>query len=390
MIVLCLALALQQPSDSLTLSDALERARRQRGIVASAAAGVAGARAAARTAGAIPNPTISYSHTESTPVNHFLVDQPFDWLIRRGPDRAAGRAGVARAVADSAGAVTSLLHEVRVAFYRARAARLAESLVGAQASLADSVAGIAAARLRAGDISQLEQEQAALEAHRARQTESAARETARAAEADLARALGWEGPAPGAAGALDEGLDRIPGDSLEGAELPAVRAAVADSTAAAAQARSARLARVPLPTLQSGAEWGDDAQPGALAVIGISLPFPLWNHGGGAAAAAKARAEQTAALTREARLDAVRQIRQARIHLEESAARARDDRDALAPAAAALRARTVRAYQAGETGILPVLDALRTERDVLLTTLRDQLTYQEALADWYALAGRSV
>jgi outer membrane protein, heavy metal efflux system len=389
MIVLCLALALQQPSDSLTLSEALERARRQRGIVASAAAGVAGARAAARTAGGIPNPTISYSHTESTPVNHFLVDQSFDWLFRRGPDRAAGRAGVARAVADSAGAVTSLLHEVRVAFYRARAARLAESLVGAQASLADSVAGIAAARLRAGDISQLEQEQAALEAQRARQTESAARETARAAEADLARALGWDGPAPGAAGALDAGLDQIPGDSLEDSELPAVRAAVADSTAAAAQARSAGLARIPLPTLQSGAEWGDDAQPGALAVIGISLPFPLWNHGGGAAAAAKARAEQTAALTREARLDAVRQVRQARIHLEESAARARDDRDTLAPAAAALRARSVRAYQAGETGILPVLDALRTERDVLLTTLRDQLTYQEALADWYALSGRS-
>ena len=85
----------------------------------------------------------------------------------------------------------------------------------------------------------------------------------------------------------------------------------------------------------------------------------------------------------------MRQVRQARIHLEESAARARDDRDALAPAAAALRARAVRAYQAGETGILPVLDALRTERDVLLTTLQDQLTYQEALADWYALAGRS-
>jgi hypothetical protein len=26
---------------------------------------------------------------------------------------------------------------------------------------------------------------------------------------------------------------------------------------------------------------------------------------------------------------------------------------------------------------------------VLLTTLQDQLAYQEALADWYALAGRS-
>ena len=389
MIALCLALALQQPSDSLTLSDALERARRQRGIVASTAAGVAGARAAVRTAGAIPNPTISYSYTESTPVNHFLVDQPLDWLFRRGPDRAAARASVARAVADSAGAVTSLLHEVRIAFYRARAARLGESLVGAQASLADSVAGIAAARLRAGDISRLEQEQAALEAQRAHQSESAARESARAAEADLARAVGWDGPAPVAGGALDAGLDRLPDGSLEGYELPAVRAAVADSAAAAARARSAALARIPLPTLQSGAEWGDDAQPGALAVIGLTVPFPLWNQGAGAADEAKARAEQTAALTREARLEAVRQATQARIHLEETAARARVDRDSLTPAAAALRARAVRAYQAGETGILPVLDALRTERDVLLTTLQDQLAYQEALADWYALAGRS-
>src|SRR4051794_39773770 len=51
MILLCVALALQQPSDSLTLSEALERARRQRGIVVSSAAGVAGARAAVRVAG---------------------------------------------------------------------------------------------------------------------------------------------------------------------------------------------------------------------------------------------------------------------------------------------------------------------------------------------------
>ena len=387
MILLYLALALQQPADSITLTDALERAQRLRGTVTGAAAGAAAARAAFRIAGTISNPTISYSHSESTPINHLLVDQPLDWLLRRGPERAAARADITRAVADSAGTVTSLRHEVRVAFYRARAARLAETLVRAQATLADSVAGIASARLRAGDISQLEEEQATLEARRARQTESAVREAGRAAEADLARALGWEGPPPAAAGALDRGIDRLPSDSVAPAELPAVRAAVADSVAAAARARTASLARIPLPTLQSGAEWGDDAQPGALAVIGIALPFPLWNHGGGGATEARARAEQIAALAREARLDALRQARQARIHLEESAARARDDRDALAPAAASVRARAVRAYQAGETGILPVLDALRTEREISLTTVQDQLAYQEALADWYALTG---
>ena len=102
MIVLCLALALQQPNDSITLSDALARAHRERGTVATAAADIAGARAALRTAGAIPNPTVSYSHTESTPVNHFLVDQPLDWLLRRRSDRSAAPAGLERGVAGTA------------------------------------------------------------------------------------------------------------------------------------------------------------------------------------------------------------------------------------------------------------------------------------------------
>ena len=100
-----------------------------------------------------------------------------------------------------------------------------------------------------------------------------------------------------------------------------------------------------------------------------------------------ARAARAAALTREARLDAVRQTRLARIHLEETAARARFDRDSIVPGAATLRGRALRAYQAGETGIFPVLDALRGERDASLAALQDQLAFQEALADWYALTG---
>jgi cobalt-zinc-cadmium efflux system outer membrane protein len=144
-----------------------------------------------------------------------------------------------------------------------------------------------------------------------------------------------------------------------------------------------------MPTVQSGAEWGDESQPGALAVVGVAIPFPIWNRGGGAAAEARARLDRAAALTREVRFDVERQVRQARIHLEETASRARFARDTLLPAAGVLRARALRAYQAGETGILPVLDALRGERDVSLAALRDQLAYQEALAEWYALIGRT-
>jgi hypothetical protein len=73
--------------------------------------------------------------------------------------------------------------------------------------------------------------------------------------------------------------------------------------------------------------------------------------------------------------------------LEETARRARAARDSLLPAAVVLRARALRAYQAGETGILPVLDALRSEREVTLSALQDELAFQEALADWHALTG---
>jgi cobalt-zinc-cadmium efflux system outer membrane protein len=387
MILLWVALALQSPGDSISLNQALDRARHARGSVTAAAAGVAEARSALRVAGAITNPTVSYSHSEATPRNHLLVDQPLDWLFRRGSDRAAARAGVDRALADSSLAVAGLLRDVRAAFYRARASRLAESLVLAQAALADSVARLAGARLRAGDISLLEQEQAAQEAARARQTAAGAREAARVDEAELARAIAWDGAPPVPSGALDAGVDHLPDSTIDVAALPAVRTAAADSAAAAAQARAAARARVPLPTLQSGAEWGDESQPGTLGIIGIAIPFPLWSLGGGTAAEARARAARASALTREARLDAVRQMRLARIHLEETAARARFDRDSIVPGAATLRRRALRAYQAGETGIFPVLDALRGERDASLAALQDQLAFQEALADWYALTG---
>ena len=326
MILLYLALALQQPADSITLTDALERAQRLRGTVTGAAAGAAAARAAFRIAGTISNPTISYSHSESTPINHLLVDQPLDWLLRRGPERAAARADITRAVADSAGTVTSLRHDVRVAFYRARAARLAETLVRAQATLADSVAGIASARLRAGDISLLEQEQATLEA-RAGAPDRVGGQGSRDVPPRpiLPARIAWEGPPPAAAGALDAGSIGFPSDSVEPAELPAVRAAVADSAAAAARARTASLAPRSTPDAPVRRRMGRrrpagrprrDRDRASASRSGITAAA--------ARTEARARAEQAAALAREARLDALRQARQARIHLEETAARARD------------------------------------------------------------------
>jgi outer membrane protein, heavy metal efflux system len=393
MLLVTALLLLQGPSpaaDTLTLSQALTLSRSGRGQTAAAAARLAAARAAYRVAGAVPNPTVSYSHSESPPRFHLLVDQPLDWLLRRGRAREAARFGIGSAEADSSLTAADLEREVRVAFYTARAAAVAESLSSAQVALSDSVARISSARLRAGDISQLESEQAHAEAARARQSLSSVREGSRIAASDLARAVGLDPQAPPVpTGALDTDLGRPPKLPLALEQIPSVRAAVADSGAAAALARSAAIGAIPLPTIQSGAEWDDPSEPnaGALAVFGLALPLPIWQHGGGATAEARARSSEAAAKVREARLVTAQRVAAARIRLEESGLRARFARDTLLPAARALRTRAVHAYQAGETGILPVLDALRSERDAALTGVQDLLSYQTALAEWEALYG---
>ena len=119
------------------------------------------------------------------------------------------------------------------------------------------------------------------------------------------------------------------------------------------------------------------------------MPLPLWNLGGAAVGFAQARLGQASAGAREARLETTRAIAEGRIRLAEAARRARFARDSLIPAARELRLRAIAAYRSGETGVLPVLDALRGERDIALSGALDFQTFQAALARWLALLGRA-
>lgn len=395
LIALLAALLVQQApspsaSPSLTLDDALRRARQARGRPASAAAGVAEARAERRLAGRVPNPDLSYERTGDAPRQHLFVDQSFSWLLTRGADRAAAAAAIRRAQADSVQTMAELVQDVRIAFFDALAANQTLRLVEDQVGFSDSLTRIARARLDVGDISRLEYEQVAQDGRRALQLLSETRETARSATAALSHAVGWQGPTqPAPSGTLDAGLEVDTSLVPSPDSIPAVRAVVADSLAAALMLRSARLGRLPIPSLTAGAEWDDPGDPGhTLSVFGLALPLPLWNSGGAEVALASARAGLAAAEAREIRLEAARALAEARIRLEETARRARFARDSLLPGARELRLRALAAYRAGETGVLPVLDALRSERDVVLAGVQDLQAFQEALARWRALFGR--
>jgi outer membrane protein TolC len=384
-------LLLQAPQlDSLRLPEATAFARAHRGSVAAAAASVDEARAGLSIRRGLPNPTASYAQTTDTPRRSVAIQQSFDWLLSRGGSVGAGRAQLTRARADLEGATRDLTREVHTAFVGALAAREARHLAEAQLAVADTLARIAARRLSAGDIPEAESDRLRLERILAAQTLSRARAEEARASLALARTLGWPGEStlPPLAGSLADGLDRPAPAPPPLADLPSVRGAVADSAAAAGEASSASWARLPLPTLELGRQWDDPSAPGArLWTFGASIPIPIFNHGGGTAALAQARARIATADLFEARLGARQQLGDAAVQLDEARLRARLASDSLLPGAARLRSRAARAYALGETGALPLLEALRTEREIVAGALNDLLAYQEALADWNSLTG---
>ena len=386
---LLLSLAVQA-ADSLTLSQALARARAERPRVAGVAAAVDRARGTARVATIIPNPASQFESDDVAPTNKITATQPLAWLPRRGADRAAGRAGVDRAIADSAQGLADVARDVRRAFFGALAADRQLELAAEQSALADSLARFGARRAAAGDISGLERDQISLEASRARVATAQSREAAAIARIDLARAVAWAGAAPPRpAGALDESLNSArPASSPDNLDMiPSIRGAVADSSAAAERLRAARIARIPVPGLLVGNEWGGTTN-GHNLILGFAMPIPIWTQGNEAVAAARGAAAEQGALAAEARLTAHASVVSARLRVTETTRRAVFARDSLLPEARRVRDGAVRLYEEGRTSVLPVLDALRAERDVARLAVSEMLAFQNARAELDAVLGR--
>jgi cobalt-zinc-cadmium efflux system outer membrane protein len=388
--VVALLSVLLQTQATLTLPEAWEAALRGRGTVRSAEAGVAAASGGVRLAGQVPNPSLLVSATGATPRAHVILDQPLSWVVTRGAERSAARAALEGAQADSTATLARLGAEVHRAFYALLARDARRRLLGEQQAVADSLVGIARRRYEAGDISQFELEQVELESRLQAQLLAAEEMELDVARAQLARAIGWpDARVPPLAGSLDDGLAETAGADA-GHEIPMVLVAKADSSQWASSLQSVRQARIPIPSLQLGIEWNDSTEPGqTFGVFGVFIPLPIWNQGGAQVAEAEARANASAAAVIEARLAARQRLEEARVRLSGTAARAIAARDSLVPAAARLRTRALAAYRAGETGLVPVLEAVRRERDVQLAEVDALVSFQDAVAGLHELRGEA-
>lgn len=388
--MVALLVVLLQGPDSLSVQAAVDRALTARGQVRVAAAGVNRARAAVRLGGQIPNPSASLSYTDDPPRRHVSVQQSFDWLLLRGSSVSAAQSGLQAALADSTATAAEIAALTRSAFYRALGAEQALQLLTQQSLIADSLSAIARERLRRGDISELEGEQLGLEASRTRQALSRGREERAAALVQLRRLIAWpetDSLLP-LVGRLDEGLDLAVIAPLAEAEVPSVRSRLADSAAAVLRRRGAARARLPIPAIEVGIDWDDPSLPGKkLWLVGVAFPLPMWNLSGAQVATAQADQDEAAALLAEARFEFRGRLAETRVRIEEARTRARIDRDSLLPTAQRIRERTARGYQLGETGVIPLLDALRVEREIAIAMVDDLMAFQEARADWSSLLG---
>jgi cobalt-zinc-cadmium efflux system outer membrane protein len=346
-------------------------------------------------AGQRPNPDFIAAYTRSEPRMNFSVSQPVELGGKRGLRLEVARGEVQLAQLDLETALRTLRHDARVAYFNLTLARTTFALGRESVAQAQQLAEVAQTRYEAGDIAQFEVLQAQLAVARA--TNEAARlgNSERVARAGLNLLLNR---LPDAPLDLQESLlaQRPPVNApllVERAlsENVELRAAEEQIKTERSRLRLARAERVPDLLLEPGVEAIDESLPGKYGFkMQVTVPLPIFNRSRGEIARSNALIDQLTAERDAARQRIASEIGQDTLRLD--AAREQVDfyETKLLPDAERVRSMAEEAYRAGQTGILPVIDAQRSAREVRQGYLQSLFDYQSALADLEAAAGMNL
>ncbi len=362
-------------------------------IARSAAAEVAGA---ARQSRAYFNPSFSISRDD---LDHdleqhweevVLLSQPLEWPGRTAARRRAARhmmgAGAARLRGDS----IRLAFDVREAYALAWFAEAAELTARQTASVIREVTEDAEIRLEAGDISAFEARRLRLERVQAEQDVAEAELQVRSARRYLAALIfpgtGIEeiGPAAGLEGVPPPVTREEALSALQ--ERPDLVAAARELDAAQADLSAAKSGWVPSPTVGFGYRHQEDGFHGLS--LGVDLPLPLFDRGGGAREEADARSSAAAY-----RLDLGRRLAENDLlttsdRYASSRARLETAADGLLADGEALLSSAMAAYGENEMSLLELLDAASAFRNARLGALSMRSTAWIAYYDLLRAMGQ--
>jgi len=334
------------------------------------------ARADLIEAGLLPNPLLSYLRLFGVKGQEGYVLWPVDALIQRPKKVAAAKFNVERVASNLIQVGTALSRDTLIAYADLVQARLLAKIAEDEARLGGEIAAIAAARLRAGDISGLEEAAAGVESLRARDAAARAMKNAETAAVRFAVRLGFGEPLPVLtltpcpdAAAPPPPLPDLLASAL--ASRPDLKAAEVAIEAAGARLGWERARVLKLTATLESKEKGD---AGMFAGTSGKIEIPLFNRNESGKARSRAEMERAAENYVNVRQRIAQEVREARTALESARGSLVLFRDQVVPAASDLMEKAKKAFTAGEESYLFVLDA---ERSLLEAKRREA----EAAAD---------
>jgi cobalt-zinc-cadmium efflux system outer membrane protein len=361
----------------------------------------AAAEARVAVAGMFPNPGLTATREQLSGVNEvyhetiFAIAQRLEIGGQRGARLTAARRGAAAAAAHVEVERLRLEFDVHRAYVRGAVALADLSVLGEATEVFRRVEESGSVRFAEGDISRFDRNRLQIEraryetllARAALETEEASRELALLVQPD---SIG-DGRGLLAAEPLGELGAVAPSRTLDAAlaaavERPEVRAAAAEVEAAMAALSLVRRERIPDLTVSGGFKHQADGFQGA--VVGLTLPLPLWNRNRGGVAEAQALADAALARRELALRRAQNDIRRAWDTQRSLQERMRTLGETLLPESAGLLETARVAYGEGEMSLIELLDAAdayRSARESVNHLLGDYLI---ALYDLQRATGR--
>jgi len=335
------------------------------------------------------NPSLIAETTRSQPSYFLGAGYVFELGNKRSKRIEVAAGGVTLADLNYRLALQSLRHDVRVAFYTLLIARKKQDEVSESRDMARKLDEITTQRFELGDVARLEVLQAQLEMKR---RENELKQTESETQAALVQ--------------LNTLLHRNPAEELEIVDAPgqqltvALEALISEAEAdhlsllsirqqrktEEARLNLARAGRIPDLDLEGGTEIHDaDFQYGYRAAVRLDLP--LFNRKQGEILLANANIERLKAQEDAAILKLRGDISAAYLRYQTALSRSQNYENEILPTSQEIEQLSVESYQAGRSGILSVIDAQRSAREVRIESLDVLLQVETALADLEQTAG---
>jgi cobalt-zinc-cadmium efflux system outer membrane protein len=392
------------PPARLSLGEAQRTAFERNWDLLAAKSGIDSATAQLIMAREFPNPTVSAitykigTHDMGTTLGNGVWSRSYDTIIainqlveiagKRHDRQVAGRAAILGARARFYEARRTLDQGVTKAYIAALLAGENARILGESSGYLQHEADIAAARLKAGDISESDEKQIEINADQyalqARAAEAAA------VQARIAVEILMGVHEPNGHWRPSDSLDALVGvpaaptpETKAGAMRTDVLAAEADLRGGQAQLKLQRAMRIPDPTFSLGYEHEPPGggPPTDTLNFGVTFPLPLWNLNGGAIKSAQATVDQFELALGKIRAQAGADIATAEVEYSEAHDRWLRYQDQIRPKSAKVRESVAFAYEKGGASLVDLLDAERTDNDVRLATAQAMNDTAGAAAD---------